>query len=156
MRRNAGAVLLGCLLALALVFAAEGFFRLNEAHGWLAKPRRSSPYGVGAPYDLSGIDLSYLQGLKPYAEPKFRDEPDYGAAYAFSDCKGPRLSLEPYAISAPGCRSHIVRRGKKTGRILSDVHYTFDSHGLRAVPGANPKARDFLLFLGCSFTYGEG
>jgi hypothetical protein len=48
-------------------------------------------------------------------------------------------------------------RKKRDGKILYDVTYSIDEYGRRTTPVKNPKSRDnFLLFFGCSVTFGEG
>ena len=46
---------------------------------------------------------------------------------------------------------------KKDGQLLFDVRYSTDEHGRRSTPVQGGKrTRRFMLFFGCSFTFGEG
>ena len=59
------------------------------------------------------------------------------------------------AIPTPNSRiRHLVRSKTQT---FIDIVYTIDEHGLRRTPSAeNSEATETVVFLGCSFTYGEG
>ncbi len=58
--------------------------------------------------------------------------------------------------ASPG-RHRVYTENLKTKKIIYDVVYSFDPYGRRVTPVANEKERhQFLLFLGCSFTLGEG
>jgi len=46
---------------------------------------------------------------------------------------------------------------KKTGHSICDVEYSVDEYGRRVTPVKERKKRDkFVLFFGCSFTFGDG
>ncbi len=58
--------------------------------------------------------------------------------------------------TSPG-RHRVYTVNLKTKKVIYDVTYSFDAYGRRVTPVPNEKERQqFLLFLGCSFTLGEG
>ena len=105
----------------------------------------------------SEIDISYIKLLKPYTHPndQFISD-DYKDTYGFKDCAEHIEALTPYWLAAKNCNARIVLKKMFTGRVVYDVFYSYDSHALRSIPSTNPKADRFLLFLGCSYTMGEG
>jgi hypothetical protein len=80
-----------------------------------------------------------------------------------SDLEAPRL--QPFALKVPdpalGFKLNpnkqyhkLVKRG---GKVVYDVTYQIDEFSRRKTPVTNPAGREkFLIFLGCSFTFGEG
>ena len=59
-------------------------------------------------------------------------------------------------IPRPNCRARSLVRLQDGGRLIYDVHYSIDEHSRRRTPGQNGERPAFALFLGASFTYGEG
>jgi hypothetical protein len=102
------------------------------------------------------MDLRYIQKLEPYAgRPDFDDPDDYDHVFDFSACPG-RLMGQPFWLGGPRCDLHAVLRKTRSRRLVYDQHYHFDEHALRVIPAADPRARRFFVFLGCSYTMGEG
>ena len=57
----------------------------------------------------------------------------------------------------PGRRIRSISKLNKTGTTIYDVVYSIDSYSRRMTPVSKPELRDkYLLFFGCSYTYGEG
>ncbi len=59
------ALALGLVFGVLLLLMAELFFSYNNRYHWLPVV----PYAAPKPhagYDLSGLDLSYLQNIEPY------------------------------------------------------------------------------------------
>ncbi len=58
--------------------------------------------------------------------------------------------------AAPG-QHHVILKNKISNEVIYDVTYSINPNGSRVTPIKNISSRDkFVLFLGCSFTYGEG
>jgi hypothetical protein len=51
---------------------------------------------------------------------------------------------------------HVVLRKRRSRRVVYDQHYHLDAHGLRELPATKPGAARFFVFIGCSYTLGEG
>lgn len=63
---------------------------------------------------------------------------------------------DPYLGYGPAKDVRARSRLIKDGKVLYDVVYTIDAHGLRARPEGHPSSDEAILFFGCSFTFGEG
>ncbi len=154
--KNIGAFGFGLVLVSLFLGSVEFFFRLNETHHWLKErtvdfPTRKDPYQ----FDTS--KLEYLKNLEPYSGVQDFDDPDdYHHAFDFSHCVAKALKLDPYWIGIPNCRARVTLKKAHSHRTVYDTYYSFESHGLRVIPAAKSNSENFLLFLGCSFTWGEG
>jgi hypothetical protein len=59
--------------------------------------------------------------------------------------------------SSPVPNGRTQYRLRVANRTCIDVVYSVDEHGLRRTPGVDPEEpEETIVFLGCSFTYGEG
>lgn len=150
-------IFLGFLLSITLVVSIEFFFRINKEFKWLKQPPEKT-FGAEDPkYLPPDLDVSYYKALKPYENAPDYSEPDnYEDTYKFKDCLEPRLQLKPYWFAAPNCNARMIMKKRRTGRVVYDVYYNYDQFGLRKIPSANISSDAFLLFLGCSYTFGEG
>jgi hypothetical protein len=150
-------VLLGLIASLIFLAAIEFFFRENERFHWIHKPQQAGPPPVTNLYDSTQIDFSYLKDLKPFpTTPDWDDPDDYSETFRFKECPSGQMILNPYWIGAESCTSRFRLLKRRSRRVVYDTLYSFNEHGLRIIPAATPDAQRFLLFLGCSFTYGEG
>ena len=150
-------IFIGLLLSVAFGLTVEFFFRLNKEYSWLP-PLHEKNFGSNDPkFFPTELDLSTYKNLQPYEGIADNSEADnYDDTYGFKDCNEPRLQLKPYWFGAPNCNARMIMKKRRSGRIVYDVHYLYDSYGLRIVPSAKKDAEKFLLFLGCSYTLGEG
>ncbi len=66
--------------------------------------------------------------------------------------------INEHGITGTSPGSHrVYTENLKTEKVIYDVIYSFDAYGWRVTPVINEKEKhQFLLFLGCSFTLGEG
>jgi len=66
------------------------------------------------------------------------------------------VRTEPLGYKNPP-NARAVERMSLSGREIFNVTYTTDSHSRRVTPFRNTRqARKFILFFGCSFTFGQG
>jgi hypothetical protein len=87
-----------------------------------------------------------LRILQPGGFPFDRQYPDHYYEYNSFGVKTPYEG-----------RHRSFSRNKKDGHLIYDVTYSIDGYGRRITAIPNPDKRDgFILFFGCSFTYGEG
>lgn len=147
----------GLALALGVCGLVEGFFRLNKTYRWIKREKPVHPsFDPGRKVDLTGLDLDFLKKIVPYDRPHDYDDPDdYSRLIDLSKCSGRAPEPTPW-IGAPNCDAPVVLRKKNSGRVVYSQTYHFDEHVLRKIPAAKPGLDKFLLFLGCSFTWGEG
>jgi len=68
------------------------------------------------------------------------------------------IAMTNYGVAKPTPGRHRVSEAAiKTGRLIYDVECSIDQYGRRITPLAAEGKRDkFILFFGCSFTYGDG
>ncbi|MEI6128295.1 MAG: hypothetical protein WCQ99_17240, partial [Pseudomonadota bacterium] len=73
-----------------------------------------------------------------------------------------KVSTNPFEYSGalgyrPRPNLHFSAFHKVNNRVSYDAAYTIDEYGRRLTPGLNEWGKDFfILFFGCSFTFGEG
>jgi hypothetical protein len=158
--RPVAALICGCILATLLALGIEGIFVLNSKYHWLS-PMIGPIFEFKSPPSQDQISslldkFPHLQELK-FNEPvtDYSDPNDYMGGYNFSACSGEPALMQPYWLGKKNCNAHIEMRKKISRRMVYDVHYGMDEHYLRRVPAAS-KSDKYLVFLGCSFTYGEG
>ena len=83
-----------------------------------------------------------------HAEP--RTETQFPREYFIEDSSG-------ITKPAPNGRYRFTCTDRASGATIYDVFYSVDSYSRRITPVTDSASRhDFLLFFGCSFTYGEG
>ncbi len=150
-------ITLGIIFSIGLIATTEVFFQLNSRFHWLDQPPEKSFGNDDPKYLPAEIDISPFKNLTPYESVSDYSEPDnYEDTYRFKDCLEPRLQLKPYWFGAPNCNARMIMKKRRTGRVVYDVYYNYYQYGLRKIPSANTKSDAFLLFLGCSYTLGEG
>lgn len=151
------AILIGLVIAILLLGVGECFLFLNSRYHWFSRIEpRSIPY-TDPKQPPAEIDITYLSSLKPYQGiDDLWEVEDYKDMYSFKDCTESLPVLTPYWLAKKNCNAHIVLKKKSSRRVVYDVFYNYDEHGLRKIPSARSDSDRFLLFLGCSVTMGEG
>jgi hypothetical protein len=116
----------GLLLSSLILLIVEGLFRINHNYQWI-----KSPY-VTDTDDFDPIDSEKSQEV--------------------SDCLPNHYA--PFWRGGESCGTKVILK-RKSNKTVFDAYYSFNKNGLRNIPSAVENER-FLLFLGCSFTFGEG
>lgn len=152
--KNILAVLFGLLIAVYVLGFGEYLFRLNARYNLF--PPMQFNYTTPEEIFRTDVDLKYLDGLKPYPNDPYQSAPnDWHAAHSFKDCSNSTPNVSPRWTAVKNCRSHVVMKKTDSNFVVADVHYSFDKYARRRIPSAKANSDNFLVFLGCSFTYGE-
>ncbi|MBL7715483.1 MAG: hypothetical protein JNL01_08420 [Bdellovibrionales bacterium] len=147
----------GLVFAAFLFFAAEVFFRLNETHRWIPRvPPVLRPAAGG--YDAGTIDFSEIrQAPQDFGDGHIPSDVHEPNRLDFSECPKNISPKFDYWFGGPGCvvKAHL-RKQAPSRRIIYEQVYHFEEDGSRLTPDQDRNAKDALIFMGCSFTFGDG
>ncbi len=158
MKKNALAILIGCLISLGLFVGAEVFFQFNESYHWLAPLKKRRPQGVTFD-NVASANLNYLvkdgeiSKWKPLLNPE--DGPAIAAEGHESVAIGGRipccifLGLEPMAQ-----KFYVELYSRVSKKLIAISHYSLDDYGRRITPQRKNPKQNILMF-GDSYTLGE-
>lgn len=139
----------------ALTLLAEVVFR------FMVKPRQNYEFKkfFSAPPPFSHPDLPTHTPVvlppKRY-ETKPNEFPKLVSEIWTSEFSPGYFKLHPRIGVMPSPNRKLQQEKKSLdGRILSSVVYEIDSESRRVVPGSSPDRESHIVFLGCSFTFGE-
>jgi hypothetical protein len=150
------ALLFGFFLSIFFVAMLEYLARVNDREKFFSFNGDKIEYQEASisPDDMNLPDMSYLT---PAPEQQDYADPDnYTEAYKNFPCKMFRQSMS--WVGDRNCSGYIYLNKLNSKRLVYAARYSFDSHALRVVPASvsAEKAQVGILFLGCSFTFGEG
>ena len=157
MRKNLRALYFGIFLSFVIISILEGAFRLNRHHPFLPPPdkRQLEPNSrVQSLRLLKGLDLSFLEDEALNTPSYFYVEPDEEL-----DTTLDKYPEDFYAGPRPRAGQTVRSRAglAKSERVIFDVEISVDSYSRRFVPRQPAVGKEgFLIFLGCSFTFGVG
>ena len=155
-KKNLQALLIGFGMVFFIFALVESFFQLNQRFNWLERIQPEREFAADT-YDRNGLQFPNLMNLKPYPEALDLNEPsDYSQIFDFPECHGERMDQNPFWMGVANCHARVTLRKMKSKRVVYDLNYNFDAHARRQIPSAQPDSQNFLLFLGCSYTWGEG
>lgn len=146
-------------MGVIVLVGAEFFFRANAHYGWIQKPYFSPEITVATarPNDdmLSDLDLSYTESLTPGIQ---LNSDEGSSVYEFRNpsCGNSSERYLSWMFHCPSRPIGCVVRMSKSLRSVFSVTYSADENCRRRVPASVKSSNRYLVFLGCSFTFGEG
>ena len=159
--KNILALFMGVLFSLLLLGLLEWVCVLDRSRHFLpdfeyGKQRQRYPYTARETrHKLDGIDATFIDALDEKASPELLfDEDDY---LDRTLPRYPKRFFHDEIRPRPNQQVRSMARGAKSRKVVFDVDVTIDAYRRRIVPKANPgPAQEFIAFLGCSYTFGEG
>ncbi len=147
------ALLFGIGSAFILVLLVELGLRLNKSHGWIPQFNWNTPplkLSKEMAERLNSSKYYYLYNLPNYHDPGKRYPP-------VNYITTPSSPWNTSGGLIPGTYRETAT-DKTTNEVRYSFEYVIDSHGRRQVSADNtPKnLSEYLLFYGCSFTFGKG
>jgi hypothetical protein len=158
-KKNAVAIAIGLVFSVILLIAIDEVFRAAKLLGYGYKEQRL----------IEMVDVQTSVFKKRFEVPtKWRERPITNSSYVRPDRNlkgffkeylkmgsGKPINWAPAPL--PGRSYWIKETDLDTGQVAYDIEYKIDDFGYRIVPRTTEeRASRFALFLGCSFTYGEG